>query len=156
MITPFDSIIALEIIDMINNISYSEIIISVTQQCFTDNTFRADTVFEISSAYELWVYACIYDDILNNNDYSTYCSYNGEGYSDEYISARLLMKCELLTGTSVYNIQEIIPNIVKSLEYMMGIECHSELMEYMKSKNIEEEFKSTVINLQNNLKKRIK
>ena len=156
MITPFNSITALEIIDMINSIAYSEIIISVTQKCFTDNTFGADTVFEIFSAYELWVYACMYDDILNNNDYSAYCSYNGEIYSDEYISARLLMKCELLKGKSFYDIQEIIPNIVKSLEYMMGIECHSELMEYMKSKNTEEEFKNTVINLQNNLKKHIK
>lgn len=160
MITPFDSCTAIESIDMIADSADGAFAVSITRECFSDNSFRKDTVFGIADAYIVWTYACLYDDILNNHDYSPYCSYNGEIYSDEYISARVLMKCELgtkipVTGKLFYNIPEILQNIADSLDYMIGIDCHSELMEYMKSQNLEEEFKNAIIDLQNHLTERI-
>lgn len=163
MITPFDSCKAITSIEIISGVD-GKIAVCIIQDFlsrFLNNMFKEDNAVEIDDAYEIWTYACIYDDILNNYDYSVYCSYEEEIYSDRYILVRELMKHELerkkfFSKKSVYNISEILQNIIDCLDYIIGVDCQSELMKYMESKNTQKEFESTVIDLQNNLSKHIK
>lgn len=163
MITPFDSCKAVTSIEIISGVD-GKIAVCMIQDFlsrFEKNMFKEDNVVEIDDAYEIWTYACIYDDILNNYDYSVYCSYEEEIYSDRYISVRELIKHELerkkfFSKKSVYNIPEILQDMIDCLDYIIGVDCQSELMKYMESKNIQKEFESTVIDLQNNLSKNIK
>lgn len=163
MITPFDSPEAITSIEIMSNAD-GKIAVYIIQDFlskFLKNVFREDMVIEISDSYEVWTYACLCDDILNSHDYSAYCSYEGEIYSNIYISVRELIKHELerkkfFSKKSVYNIPEILQNIIDCLNYIMSVDCQSELVRYMKSKNVEEEFKKTIIDLQSNLSKHIK
>ncbi len=164
MITPFDSCKAITSIKIISGADGKTavcIIQDFLDRFLNNMLFKEDNVVEIDDSYEIWTYACIYDDILNNYDYSVYCSYEEEIYSDRYILVRELMKHELerkkfFSKKSVYNISEILQNIIDCLDYAIGVDCQSELMKYMESKNTQKEFESTVIDLQNNLSKHIK
>lgn len=163
MITPFDSCRTITSLEIISN-SDGKIAVWIIQDFlnrFFENVFKEDDVIEVDDSYEVWTYACLFDDILNNHDYSACCSYEEEIYSDIYISVRELVKHELerkkfFSKKSVYNIPEILQNIIDCLDYIMGIDCQSELMQYMESENTKEEFENTVIDLQNNLSKHIK
>lgn len=67
-----------------------------------------------------------------------------------------LKEKSFLKKKSVYNISKILQNMIDCLDYIIGVDCQSELMKYMESKNTKEEFERTVIDLQNNLSKHIK
>lgn len=146
MINPFDNNnyqVSL-IIELIKEI-YKDFSVDTTINYFKNflnNIFREDTVIKYDDAYIIWAFACIYDNILNNYDYSSYCLYNGEDYSSEYISVcelirKGLERKKLFTKKPVYNLSKIIQYIIDSLDYVIGIDCHSEIMEIMKSNNSE-------------------
>lgn len=164
MINPFDNnnyqvLLTLELIKDI----YKDFPIDATKKYlkyFLNNMFEEDAVVKYDESYIIWAFACIYDNILNNYDYSSYCLYNGESYSFEYISVfesirKGLERKKIFTKKPVYNLSKIIQDIIDSLDYIIGVYCHSEIMEIMEQKNSEEEFENTIIDLQNRLSSHI-
>ncbi|MDE5946391.1 MAG: hypothetical protein K2G63_03645 [Oscillospiraceae bacterium] len=163
MINPFDNnnyqvLLTLKLIkDM-----YKDFPVDATKKYlkyFLDNMLK-DTIVKYDESYIIWAFSCIYDNILNHYDYSSYCLYNGESYSSEYISIcesikKGLERKKFFTKKPVYNLSKIIQDIIDSLDFVIGVVYHSEIMEIMESKNSEKEFESTIIDLQNRLSSHI-
>lgn len=88
----------------------------------------------IKDACIIWTYACIFDDIAYNCDYSRYCN----GYSDKYKKARDKIKEEFdkkkgLSRKYVYNHVKILNKIIDGLKEVAAIpsDVNSELMKQM-------------------------
>lgn len=113
-----------------------------------------DDSVDSETGYEAWTSACLYDAIMNNTDYSRYCT----SYEEVYNKAVEMLKKDLfrkkfLSKKPVHNISEILQNTVEALDYVLGINNDSEIADKMRSRGIFEEWRSEIIDLQNRLSK---
>lgn len=105
---------------------------------------------------EIWASAYLLDDVLNSNDYSADCI----GYSDEYRKVTEMLRQDIskkkfLSKKPFYNLPEILQNAIDALDYVLGINCDSELAEEMKKNGAYEKWEKEIIDLQNRLSSHI-
>ncbi|MDE5853594.1 MAG: hypothetical protein K2H19_00830 [Ruminococcus sp.] len=155
MITPFEYEWAFENIEEIAESSDDAVWLinfsfeSVWHEC--ENDFIV-----LDTGYEVWTSACLCDAVMNNTDYSKYCS----GYEKIYIKAVEILKQDLfrkkfLTKKPIHNISEILQSAIDALDYVLGIVNESELADEMQNRGIFEEWRGEIIDLQNRLSKHI-
>lgn len=87
----------------------------------------------IKDACTIWVYACIFEDIAYNHDYSRYCSCKSKDYADRYIKAREKIKEEFDRKKGFSRKYKILDNIVCGLNEVAAIPSNvdSEMMKRM-------------------------
>lgn len=119
-------------------------------------TIPTTQTVKIEDAYIMWVYACIFDDIAYNHDYSQTCMHKGKSYADKYIKARENIREEfnrkkILSSKYFYNRVDIINSVSFYLYYIAGISpsIKSELMKQTnrKSRAIGKDLKQTLLDL---------
>ncbi len=115
-----------------------------------------DKSVDIESATEIWAAACMLDNSLNDNDYSSECI----GYGDEYLTAVEMLKQDIakkkfFSSKPKYNLSVALQNCIDALDCILGIEFESELADEMRTKGCYSDFENLIIDLQNNLSKHI-
>lgn len=127
---------------------------------FSMNIIQEQKVIKIEDAYTIWVYACIFDDIGNNNDYSQFCSLNiieDTSYADIYKKARENIRTEfnnikMMSKKHTYS----MPDILCILSLMLCIikdNANSELMKRIEHNNLKEKFEESLRYLIRNIGK---
>ncbi|MDE6832818.1 MAG: hypothetical protein K2J39_01010 [Ruminococcus sp.] len=155
MITPFASAEAFKIVRKIAGTSKSKVVKNIEEHFknLSMGTRLNSKKIDIDDAYIIWVYACIFDDIAYNRDYSSYCLHKGKSYSEKYIKARENIREEfnrkkILSGKYIYDRVNILSYITFNLQLVAGLSpsYKSELMKQMnrQSRSVENEFKKTL------------
>lgn len=164
MITPFENKEAYKIVRNILWIRKNKVIHDLEKylEYLNNRVYRQHkkNIINIYDAYTVWVYACIFDDIGNNNDYSQTCIYKGNSYADKYIKARENIREEfnstqLFSKKHIYNMPDILCDLGNLLYSVKGDNADSGLIRYMKHIGLEEEFKKDLGRLIRSIRKYI-
>ncbi|MBD5160302.1 MAG: hypothetical protein HDT23_08710 [Ruminococcus sp.] len=150
MMTPFESAEAYKIVRKIAGTSKGRVIYKLEKYLndLSEKVYRSSkkSVIKINDAYTIWVYVCIFDDIGNNNDYSSYCVYDNKRYAEEYTEAKEKIreefnKTKLLSKKHIYNMPDILCDLGNLMFGVKGDNADSELIKHMKKHGLEKECK---------------